>query len=426
MWIRGGATCAPLTAPVAADPHGWAPDGGTAGHALHACEHFVHEPSHGITVLSCDPSRINWNACVGPIIDPKPRGALWVYDGEQLRYVPIDDFPDAHDFHPLGIALWDMGSAVRVFATNHATHASSVEVIDLHRSARGWRARFVRTVAHPVATHAVNSLVALSPTSFIVTNTHTALVRPPPVDDMRTLLAALYGGVAPLLAPLIVDPRVAPVLNQIDTSVGFGFVAYVSFESGEVAANVIANRLMFPNGIALTPSRKALVVSSTVYPGVLVYSFDGEPDWAHLKLGQPTAVHLPFFPDNIALAPRSTPVSGDPLEGQMVVVAGHPSGRDNEEMKEDPRGERAPSPSWVVEVAYVGDGSTDDDAPVPAHEHSITTPGWRVHTILQTNGRGTSGGLTVPAATTAAWIGCRVMISTLFLTAPVVCSGVTE
>ncbi|WFD34214.1 hypothetical protein MCUN1_001051 [Malassezia cuniculi] len=426
MWVRGDAQCAPLTADFVPDERGGAfsENGTTRGHALLACEHFEHAPSHGVTVFACDPGRKDWNACVGPLIDHRPRGALWVLASDKVQHVPIEGYPTDKDFHPLGIALWDLGDALRVFATNHGETASSVEVIDLHQSPSGWTGSFVRTVSHPVGTHAVNSLVALGPSAFLVTNTHVALLRPPPLEHIRAMLSSVYGAALARFARVLAQQSLAKVLNQVDMVLGLGYVAHVAFDQ-EVTANVLVRRLMFPNGIALTPSRRAMVVSSTVYPGMLVFPIEPNADWSTLELSERTTVHVPFFVDNISLARRKHAPQDDPIEGHMVVVAGHPSLRDMEKMKHDVTGATTPAPSWAVEVYYVGDGDASDDAPVRTDSVGVVTPGWCVRTLLQTNGRGTEH-IKVPAATTAAWVDGRLLVATLFNTAPVVCTGITH
>lgn len=423
LWLPQEAKCAAMRAPFNPDPLGAEVRDGVRGQYLHACEHFAYQPEYEVTVLSCDPGRFNWNAVIGPLNDPTPRGALWIHANNHTQRVPIGGYPADHEFHPLGIALWKMDNgAIRVFATNHARVRSSVEVIDMFPTKAGWHARFVRTVSHPTGTHAVNSLVALGPTSFIVTNTHVAVLRAPPVQDLRVLLKSLYGDFAARYAHLLTVPSLIPLLHSLDTALGFGFVAHVSFDGpADIAVNVLTQGNLFPNGIALTPTQRALVVASTVYPGLQIYTLPPHPDWSQIKLSSPVSIQFPFFADNIALARRSTKVLGDPLDGHSVIVAGHPSAKDMEDRSR-------PAPSWVVNVYYAG-VEAHDDAPVPADVRSQAPRGWHVHTLAQSNGSGGTAGewVTIPAATTAGWIQNNAfLISTLFNDAPVVCSGINN
>ena len=420
LWLPQDAKCAAMRAPFNPDPFGAEVRDGVRGQSLRACEHFVYQPDYDITVLSCDPGRFNWNAVIGPLKDPTPRGALWVHANNNTQRVPIDGYPADHEFHPLGIALWKMDNgAIRVFATNHARVRSSVEVIDMFPTKAGWHARFVRTVSHPAGTHAVNSLVALGPTSFIVTNTHVAVLRAPPVHDLRVLLKSLYGDFAARYAHLLTVPSIIPLLHFLDTLFGFGFVAHVSFDGPpDVAVNVLAQGIQFPNGIALTPTQRALVVASTVYPGVQIYTLPPHPDWSQIKLSSPVSIQIPFFADNIVLGRRSTKVLGDPLDGHSVIVAGHPSAKDMEDHSR-------PLPSWVVNIYYAG-VEAHDDAPVPADVRSRAPRGWTVRTLAQSDGNGGMAGewVTIPAPTTAGWIQNNAfLISTLFNDVPIVCTG---
>ncbi|KAN0063219.1 hypothetical protein ACQY0O_004383 [Thecaphora frezii] len=300
------------------------------------CEDVEVVEALGVAVLSCDPSRHGWNTVMGPLANPNPRGALWIYDygstpstedattpsASGLEVVRLVDFPDRFDFHPLGISVHaDAGSdgRARLFVANHQRHRSTIEVFDLrHRDATGegqgagWEAIYVRTLVHPLATHTPNSIHALGPTSLLVTQDHFFARRMPPLAQLTQTLSHLlplprWSMLGPLVAPAvakIVSPRpVSALLSKIETFLGLplSWVVHVAFDADvgrvgaptsleqqqqeqdaataahSVMAHVVVRDIPFANGVALSPNRSTLAVASSMYPGVWLYDVGTRP-----------------------------------------------------------------------------------------------------------------------------------------------------
>lgn len=451
MWVRGAApSCRRLESPADDTP-------------MRFCEDARVLPKLGIALFSCDPGRLAWNVVMGPLIDPKPRGALFVHaytqPGAQPERLQIEGFPPARSFHPLGVAVWPESKLrARVFVVNHAERATGIEVIDLRRAGVGerWYARYVRTLQHPLATHAANSIAPLSKHAFVVTNTHTVLRRPTPAPQFAETLAGLYGSlVSRLLTPVLAHPAAGRYLSSLDETLALGFVSYVRFDDepadteeaprraeaedrafrAGVDAWPLLRGLAFPNGVGFAPGLQNLVVASTIYPGVALFPVqrwrsDDVPDWAHPEVfGTPQRIATPFFADNLvvlppgqrsgAADPRVLP--DDPLMGASVLVTGHPSLPDLTDMIANKADAAHGAGSWAVEIRYTG-RTVPDDAPFPVQASAPAPPhGWSVRTVLQSSGMGP--GLSLASGTALVYGDGQAIATGLYAT-PVQCTAV--
>ncbi|WFD32781.1 hypothetical protein MSPP1_003832 [Malassezia sp. CBS 17886] len=463
-----GARCHPVVGEPAPDPRAYATS--PTDPSVHVqlplnCEDVKLSRRHGIAVFACDPSRPVWNPVMGPLLDPSSRGAVWIQkyehgDGHgKATAVPLDDFPEDYDYHPLGLALYETSpTSVRLFSVNLGTRASTIEVIDLTVTDAGeWRGRYVRTIAHPLATQASNSITPLSATELLVTNMHMTMRRPPPLEQTKAMLRGLYGTWAErLLAVPVSSAAAVPVMQVVENVIGTGWVAHVTFDdkvtmpahsdlqafARGVDARVLTKGIPFANGIGLSPGLKNVVVSSTTSSGVYVYPVQrwtksGKPDWnAADVLGAPLFIPAPFLSDNVEVAP---PLPGepvlpdDPLDGAAIYVAGHPSLKDLEEMIAAPGQLESMSGTWVAEIKYTGKTVPDERPPVHAERFLPgTPPGWSVRTLLQTNGQGfvdeNGVRVTIPAGSGTAWDRSRKGHGSFFVTglyspAPLLCTG---
>jgi hypothetical protein len=318
-----------------------------------------------VVITSCDPGRENWNTVMGPLRDPEPRGALWLYGpGIPPQRITLEGFPDTHDFHPLGIDIstshGDEDSIL--YAVNHARNATVIEQFSLSPY-HPTRARWVRTISHPSAFKSANSVAITGKDEFYVTNDHYFTRR----------LPSPFGHILPMVESVLALPG--------------GWVSHITLTSaGTVEDNldtsavqkssVVAPLIPFANGVSLSPDGRTLAVASSSTSRVYFFSRDPTTN----ALTPTESVTLNFAPDNVAFSDAGS-------DGRnRVVVAGHPSFPSlikRAEKKADS------APSWVVEVTL--------PPPVNSSEHASThhvvtddvnelPPGYSLRTLLQTDG----------------------------------------
>ncbi len=404
-------------------------------------------------LISCDANRGGWNTVMGPLKNPGPRGTLFTYqypttpqqgrERAKANEVKLINFPDETEFHPLGLSVFEpnhetsqMGEGRRLFVVNHRKHRSSIEVFDLFLQAeeRQWEAHWRRSIVHPLATHTPNSIHALTPTSFVVTTITSLLVVP--VHSSRTPYLC-FTRRCPCLSfhlrsqsgwlrysEVLTRAKVAAALAQVETLLGLplGWVSYVEFDEGEaeeqeegVRVQVLAKGIPFANGLVVTPDQKTVVVASTTFPGVFIYSttsgsgsssFKAKLDWRS-KLTLQTKLHLPFRVDNLAFShpspSPSSPSSKDAFNGLTLLATGHPSplsssrwpgsihqNKSKLECRHHPHKNSFTSSSFSKggENPYeAGEEWEDKDAPLPAHHFTLSHNGaFHIRTLLQTRG----------------------------------------
>lgn len=330
-------------------------------------------------LVTCDAGRKAWNTVMGPMHDPAPKGSLWVIMGEGeagwAGAVPVrltlDGYPPEHDFHPLGLDISPSinGGASTLFVVNHARDRTCVEQFSVSPAAPTV-ATHVRTLDSPHFISA-NSLALTSPASFFVTNDHRFTRRLPfPLNHVLPIAESVLSLPLGWAAHVRVDEahdKVEQAQGRLD-----GYHRIGRLESAAVAAHPIAApNIPFPNGIALSPARDTVAISSTTSAEIWLYKVAGSSATETAFTGpgespdstasdQYTAfdsssaapldkslafdnlifedrIPLPFLPDNIAYT-----------DDGSLIVAGHPNFPNLAALA---GGGTTPAGSWVVRVA---------------------------------------------------------------------------
>ena len=365
-------------------------------------------------VLGCDPNRHNWNTVMGPMRDPNPRATLWLYteptdnsassgvasspttakdkatsiikkikgsvktttteetprESRQpdLRKLELKNYPEGHDFHPLGIEIWPSygGNGSYLYAVNHARARTVIEQFLLDPAAPNV-ATHIRTISHPWFI-SPNALALTSPDSFYVSN-----------DHLFTRRLPILGKFVPITETILGLP--------------FSFVAHVTLNPPSSSPTTIKQHTIeapfipFSNGVSLSPGGGELAIASTTTNRILFYRREKTTN----KLTFKDAVPIPFCPDNIRYyAPESH--NDDTLE---LIVSGHPHFPSVVEVAAKKPG--AVGQSWVVSITKTSEASVgliyDTQAPFSANEKvpsSAIPKGYIVETLFQSNGTGFS------------------------------------
>lgn len=308
----------------------------------------------GHSLFSCDSNRGNWNTVMGPLKDPSPRGHLWIWNHARVKdgdgdmtsnnslpvRLALEGYPSPRTFHPLG-TRFDPATN-RLFVVNHAEEASAIEAFQLANNDDGTpRATHLFTLRDPLATHTPNAIVALPGNRLLITQDHFIAKRSPGVAQLTRTYTALLGKpwLAQLLAFFLDVKFIADLASRLETLLGIrgGFVTLVEWSESDgsaatqpaVTSRVVLSRIAFPNGIALSRTRKTLAVASTMSHSVRLYQLGegGVP----VNDVPPETIPLDFLPDNIAFASDdghdadADAASADPLEGGALIVTGHPA-----------------------------------------------------------------------------------------------------
>lgn len=307
-------------------------------------------------ILSCDPGRKSWNTVMGPLLNPDPRGALWLYlpgKGSRPQRMVLSHYPDGHDFHPLGLEVWPSvnGENSNLFVVNHARERTVIEQF-LLSPAKPTEAVWIRTLSSKYFV-SPNGLAMTSPTSFYVTN-----------DHFMTRRLSNYLALAETLL-----------------SLPFGWVAHVtvtdanSTQEDPIAAHFVASfGVSFANGVALSPDHKQLAVASSVLSEVHFYDRDARTN----GLAYSHTVPVPFACDNVMYDDQ-----GD------LLVAGHPNFLS---LAAVAKNKTDVAPSWVVSISPRKDNSTssnglfDTRAPLSASTRANAVDSHEIETVFQSNG----------------------------------------
>ncbi|KAF9236259.1 hypothetical protein BU15DRAFT_89204 [Melanogaster broomeanus] len=337
-------------------------------HTINFCEDITfwdhHDVEGGLSnryvLLGCDPNRKAWNTVMGPLRDPEPRGYLWLYstaDGSSHR-VTLHNYPDGHDFHPLGMEIYPSkdGAPSNLFIVNHARARTTIEQFTVD-PARPDQATYIRTLTSPYFV-APNALALTSPTSFYVSNDH----------FMTRRLPHVLGHVLPVFETLAALP--------------FGWLAHVSLdEDGTLHHAFAALGIPFANGVSVSPDGSQVALASTTRGAVYFYDRN-----ATTNALRPTfAVPVPFFVDNIVYDDTGALIAtGHPHFPSLIAVAANKTG--------------ATAPSWAVSVSPLAKTSHfapasdferrtyDSRAPLSASELAPAALSHEVETVFQSSG----------------------------------------
>ncbi|KAF8485928.1 hypothetical protein DFH94DRAFT_808184 [Russula ochroleuca] len=322
-----------------------------------------------VMLLSCDPSRKSWNTVMGPLSDPSSRGALWIYDianaDAQPQQITLEGYPEGHDFHPLGLDIYPSQPNEpysNLFVVNHARHNSTIE-------------QFTALVAsaQPRKLVAPNALALTSPTSFYLTHDHRFTRRLPGVlgKTLPVIESILALPLAWVTHVTLTDTDATTTTTTTTTTVPPLQPATTTH------TEIVASRIPFPNGVAISPDGTQVAIASTTLGEILFYTRDIATQALSLRARVPT----PFAPDNIMFDERgSLIVAGHPYFQALVAVAANSTG--------------ARAPSWVVSITPSptppGAGAETDawdvGVPVPASRKVPRVPGYEMRTLYQSDG----------------------------------------
>ncbi|CAO1621234.1 unnamed protein product [Sympodiomycopsis kandeliae] len=326
---------------------------------MNFCEdvEILHADFEGHSLFSCDINRGRWNTVMGPLNDPKGNGSIWIWDHQRVaqydrrefdtwkkgqprpQLVPLADYPQGRDFHPLGTQFDPQTN--RLFVVNHAIEASAIEIFQLERDqSHKVTARHLLTINDPLATHTPNSIVVLpGGKQLLVSQDHFVSKRSPGLEQLTQTYQSLFGNrhLATFWARILNIPFIAYELSRFEILLGLrtGWVTLVAWDFPQESSSkqatvtyssVLIDQIPFANGLALGASGKTLAVASTTSHSVRLYNL--QTDEKAMTVKESAIVPLDFLPDNLSLIPRpntpSTPEEEDPLHGDLLIVTGHP------------------------------------------------------------------------------------------------------
>ncbi|KAJ4357319.1 uncharacterized protein N0V89_001894 [Didymosphaeria variabile] len=145
------------------------------------CEDVLLDEGLGLAILSCDEGRDKWNTVMGTFQadGSVENGRLWLYDyveTDVIQPLAFKNFPNEHDFHPLGLELDKTTSTL--YVASHAQSGSCIEVFQLEVMSKSLT--HVRTIQHPLI-HAPNSIESAGDGKIYVTNDHMFRARVSPI-----------------------------------------------------------------------------------------------------------------------------------------------------------------------------------------------------------------------------------------------------
>lgn len=268
-------------------------------------------------LLGCDPNRKAWNTVMGPLRDPEPFAFLWLYSTESgsLHPVTLDNYPEGHDFHPLGMEVYPskVGAPSNLFIVNHARANTTIEQFVLDPT-QPTTAVHVRTLTSPYFV-SPNSVALTSPTSFYVSNDHL----------MTRRLPSPFGKTLPVIESLAALP--------------FSWLAHVTISpDGALQHKIVAFGVPFANGVAVSHDGSQVALSATTLGEVYIYDRNQSTD--DLKFSH--SVPVPFLPDNIMYA-----------DDGALIVTGHPHFPSVAAVAANKPGAKAAS--WTVSIRPISD-----------------------------------------------------------------------
>ena len=209
---------------------------------------------------------------MGPLRDPNPRATLWLYTEPtensanagvasspttakdkaadiieeikgtvnteetpkefrqpDLRKLELKNYPEGHDFHPLGIEIWPSygGNGSYLYAVNHARARTVIEQFLLDPADLN-SATHIRTISHPWFI-SPNALALTSPDSFYVSNDHLFTRRLPILGKFlpftETILALPFSFVAHVTLNPPFSPPSSPTIKEHTIEAPFPMVS---------------------------------------------------------------------------------------------------------------------------------------------------------------------------------------------------------
>ncbi|KAK4047449.1 hypothetical protein OIO90_006195 [Microbotryomycetes sp. JL221] len=260
-----------------------------------SCED-VTELDHQHVIVSCDPSRHEWNTVMGVLRKPEPKGSLWIVNPTHTRPVvahklDLINWPQDIDFHPLGIRVLDS----RLFVINHRRDKSTIEVFQISKTDdTSTSLHYMTTISHPSLTGAPNALEPITQTSLWVTHDHKYNKRSTNVlvnflNSIETIFARPWSKVDLVTFE---DP-------PIDEDVNFS--TNQQRQAIDVKVKTVARSIAFANGIAYSRQHNVLAVASSTRKIVHMYNVDNKT----LQLTKFDNVKVPFLVDNLGVVPNS-------------------------------------------------------------------------------------------------------------------------
>ncbi|KAH9972773.1 hypothetical protein BGW80DRAFT_1252502 [Lactifluus volemus] len=293
LW-RNGRSSRNMLIPTPDLPHGYYSEGTHNAHCMIVRDTLFNDMSHcedavfwervegstgavidKVLLLSCDPNRKAWNTVMGPLKDPDPRGALWLYHPNTRR-------------PPRRIGLEGRTTHSNLFVVNHARNGSTIEQFSISWNAPD-HARWVRTISGPELV-APNSLALTGPTSFYLTNDHLFTRRMPGV----------LGKTLPITESVLALP--------------LGWATHVTVS----ATTTTSSSSQETHTYTTVASWHTSAIASTTLGEIRFYTRDPATDTQTRTQGTPSLslrarVPTPFAPDNIMFDSQG-----------VLIAAGHP------------------------------------------------------------------------------------------------------
>ena len=300
---------------------------------------------------------------MGPLRNPEPHGALWLYTSDSKRTpqrITFTGYPHGHDFHPLGIQVWPShdGGESNLYVVNHARQRTFIEHFALD-PAQPTVARHVRTITSPYFL-SPNSLALTSPNAFFVTNDHLFTRRIPVIGDYLTFTESILSLPFGYVLHVTLSPDTEPTILNVSLPIPF---------------------VPFANGVALSHDGSSLAVASSSMSQVRVY--DRDPATNALTRRAHT-INVPFAADNLHYSDDGT-----------LFVAGHPHFPSLIQLSAN---KTDVAPSWAVAIpplpreGFTPPAEFDLDAPTSLNGLVPGTPG--MTTVFQSDGQGFSSAAT--------------------------------
>jgi hypothetical protein len=298
---------------------------------------------------------------MGPLRNPDPHGALWLYTpGRAPQPIALTEYPQEHDFHPLGLEIWPShdGNGSNLYVINHARQRTFIEHFILD-PAKPTAARHVRTISSPYFL-SPNSIALTSPHSFFLSNDHLMTRRIPIVGDFLSLFESVLSLPFGYVLHVTLSPDTQPTILNISVPVPF---------------------VPFANGVALSPDGSTLAVASSSLAQVRLY--DRDPATNTLTRRAHT-IDFPFAADNVRFSDDGT-----------LFVAGHPHFPSLIHLSAN---KTEVAPSWAIAIPplssekFVSPTEFDLDAPTSSNGLVPGVPG--MTTVFQSDGQGFSSAAT--------------------------------